>query len=329
MNTLITGAGIIGCHTAALLAERGDQVVLMDRAPAHAAIATIACGPRVQVVEADVTDLGALSALIERHDVKRVVHTAALLSTAMRENPLQGVRVNVMGTANVLEVARRYRLERVVVASSATVGYAAFGEFAGDAFPEDFALGSLRHRPGSLYAATKVTAEHLALLYRDLYDVSTVCLRFAAVIGAWGGPGTSVPARVLSCLATPASRGEVSVIDDPYVTWRGGEEFIDARDCAHANVAALDAGRPRQGVYNIGQGRLHSFEDFADAVRAVHPALRVDMRVKPAGGFAGFPHVRTAASDIGAAARELGWQPAFSLTGSVAHFSPFCVRAGL
>lgn len=327
MTTLITGAGVIGCHTACVLARRGEDVLLVDRHPAREAISTIVGSSAVRVVQADVTDFTGLADLIAHHDVRRIVHTAALLSTAIRENALKGIEVNVMGTANVLEAARRHRLQRVVIASSTTVGYPVFGDFDGDDFPEDFALRSIRHRPGSIYAATKVMAEHLALLYRDLHGLSTVSLRYAAVISAWNGPGTSVPGRVLSSLAGPASRGEVSVIDDPYVVWRGGEEFIDARDCALANVAALDAPEPAQGVYNIGLGRLCTFDDFVDAVRLCYPALRTEMRTTATGGFAGFPHVRKAASDIGLAERELGWRPVFSLADSVAHFAPFCIAA--
>lgn len=326
-TTLITGAGVIGCHTARLLAQRGEDVLLLDLQPATAAIASIVDSPRVRLVQGDVSDFEGLSQLIRREGVRRIVHTAAMLSTAIRAHPLRGIAVNIMGTANMLECGRVHGLERVVVASSTTVGYNAFGEFSGAAFPEDFALRSISHRPGSIYAATKVSAEHLALLYRDLYGLSTVALRYAAVISAWPGPGTSVPGRVLSALAGPAIHGAVSVIDDPFIVWRGGEEFIDARDCARANVAALDAAAPAQGVYNVGMGRLHSFDDFAQAVRGLYPDLRIDQRVEPAGGFAGFAHVRHAASDLAPAGRELDWRPAYSLADALAHFAPYCVSA--
>lgn len=322
MTTLITGAGIIGCHTARLLAERGEASLLLDVRPAREAIATIVDHPLVQVAAGDVTDFDALLQLLRAHGVRRIVHTAALLSTAIRQDPLAGIRVNVMGTANVLEAARQLQLQRVVLASSTTVGYQTFGEFRGAAFPEDFALRSLAHRPGSIYAATKVADEHLGLLYRDLYGVSVAALRYAAVVSAWNGPGTSVPGKVLSSLLAPARRGETAVVSDPYLVWSGGEEFIDARDCALANVAALEATAPAQGVYQIGLGSLASYDDFVAAVRALYPALQVRLAVQPAGGFAGFPHVRTAASDISAAARELGWVPRYPLAESVRHFAP-------
>lgn len=330
MTILITGAGLIGCHTARLLADRGQDCLLLDRAPAHEAIASVVRHPRVTVLSGDVTDLAALRAVVERHRVQGIVHTAALLSTAIRQDPVRGVQVNVMGTMHVLELARLLKLRQVVLASSTTVGYNAFGEFQGAAFPEDFPLRSIAHRPGSIYAATKVAMEHLGLLYRDLYATPVIALRYAAVIGAWHGPGTSVPGKVLASLARPAREGRPSIIDDPFLVWRGGEEFIDARDCAHANVAALDAldqsgsSPSLQGVYHIGSGQLHTFEDMVAAVKRLHPDLQVRLDVTPSGGFAGFPHVRHAASDISAAAREIGWIPRYTLNDSVHEFAPYC-----
>jgi UDP-glucose 4-epimerase len=322
MTTLITGAGIIGCHTARLLAERGVRSILMDRRPALAAIACIIDHPLVCIVQADVTDFEGLMTLARDRDVNQIVHTAALLSTAIRQDPVAGLQVNVMGTAHVLEAARQLKLSRVVIASSTTVGYSTFGDFHGTAFPEDFELRALTHRPGSIYAATKIMGEHLALLYRDLYGTSVAVLRYAAVIGAWSGPGTSVPGKVLSSLLGPARRKETAVLDDPYAMWKGGEEFIDARDCARANVAALDARSPTQGVYHIGLGTLTSFDEFVTTVSQLYPGLKVEFAVQPAGGFAGFAHIREAASDISAAARELAWTPSYSLTDSVRYFAP-------
>lgn len=320
MAILITGAGLIGCHTARLLAERGERVVLYDACPIPGAIASIVDDPRASVVTGDVTDLDHLARVAEQEGVDRVVHTAALLSNAIRRSPLDGIRVNVMGTANILELARRLAFKRVVLASSTTVHYPAFGDFAGPAFPEDYPMRMLAHRPGSIYAGTKVAAEYFGLLYRDLYALDVVALRYAAVLGGWSGPGTSVPGKLLATLLEAARAGREAVIDDPLLVWEGGDEFVDARDCARANVAALDAREPAQGVYTIGSGALHRFDDFVDAVRAAYPGLRVRLAVTPKGGFAGFPHVRHTPSDISAARRELGWAPSHALADSVRHF---------
>lgn len=324
---LVTGAGLIGSLTAKLLVDRGESVVLLDKQPHREAVAAVVAGPQVDLVQGDVTDFNALRDLVEQRRVDAIVHTAALLSTAIRRSPVDGVRVNVMGCAHVLELAREFALRRVVIASSATVAYPAFAAYDaardGPGIPEDFAQRFLTHRPTSIYAATKCFDEHLALLYRDLYGVSAVALRYGAVIGAWDGPETSVPGRLLSILFGAARRGEPAVIDDPLLAWRGGEEFVDARDCAAANMAALHATAPAQGVYNVGSGEASRFDDVVAAVRALHPDLQVRLVIEPRNGFAGFVHVRPAASDISAAARELGWTPRYRLADAVRHYAPW------
>ncbi len=135
-----------------------------------------------------------------------------------------------------------------------------------------------------------------------------------------------MPTQVLSALVVPASRDGVAQIDDPFLLWLGGEEFIDARDCAWANVAALDAASPTQGVYNIGAGALSSFDDVVAAVRLVYPKLQVNLGVVATGGFAGFAHGRHAPCDIVMAAHELHWRPQYGLTESVLHYAPILAR---
>jgi UDP-glucose 4-epimerase len=90
-------------------------------------------------------------------------------------------------------------------------------------------------------------------------------------------------------LLEPALRGEVTVIDDPLLVWKGGDEFVDARDAASGMVAALFAERPETRVYSIGMGVLHSFDDFVHAARQAVPGLRVEVRVEPKGGLLGIP----------------------------------------
>ncbi len=98
-----------------------------------------------------------------------------------------------MGTAHILDVARRKRLGRIVIASSTTVGYPVFGSRGPEAIEEDFQMRVIGERPASIYAATKLTGEHLALLHADLYQVDCLCLRYAAVIGGSLEAPTSVP----------------------------------------------------------------------------------------------------------------------------------------
>lgn len=168
---------------------------------------------------------------------------------------------------------------------------------------------------------TKIATEHMGLLYADLHGVDVVALRYAAVLNAGSGPSTSVPGRLLSTLLAAGRTGTPADLDDPLLLWRGHEEFVDARDCARANVLALDAAAPRRRVYSITSGEWHTVDGFIAAVAAVRPRLTIGRRVEPKGGFAGFPHPRPAPSDLSAARAELGYAPRYALAQTVRDYA--------
>ena len=318
MTTLVTGAGLIGTLTARHLAEQGEKVVLFDVAPQREAIAATLKPHDVPIVTGDIASYPALAAAIEAHGIRRIVHTAAMLTAAIKADPPRGIGVNILGAVNVLEAARKFALARVVLASSSTVSYAAFNSNPGERYPEDFRMKVLSERPTTFYSATKLAGEHLALVYAAEFGVDVVLLRYGAVIGEWAGPNRSIPGRLVRALLLPAMKGETAIIDDPLLIWRGGDDFVDARDVARANHAALTAAAPRQHVYHVTFGRMHSFDDFVAATRELYPEFKIDLRVTAKAGFAGFPSVRPATSDLGAAERELGWKPRFELRDALA-----------
>jgi nucleoside-diphosphate-sugar epimerase len=321
MSILVTGAGVIGSHTAAMLQDRGEKVHLLDIAPSLEAIDSVVDIGRINVIKADIVDYEALRSLVREHGITHIVHTAAMLTRAVIEQPRSGVMVNVLGTTNILEVARELKLARVVLASSTTVGYPTFGSFEGDSFPEDFRMRVVSERPNSLYTVSKLSGEHIALFYRDQYGVDAVVVRYGAVLSAWAGPNKSLPGRMMLSLLEPAMQGRTAVIDDPFLIWKGGEEFVDARDCAQGNVAALYAAQPQHAVYNISCGEMYTFDDVISAVRELYPSLKVEMRIELKGGLAGFPWERPAASDISLAQRDLGYASRYSLKDSIRHFA--------
>lgn len=312
MTVLVTGAGLIGRLTAEMLAERGQRVVVTDISSdckfQH---------PKITYRQCDVTDYKSLISVVEEFSVCSAVHTAAVLSTGMRADTRRGLEVNLLGTVNVLEAAREKGLERAVFASSATVLYSGFGSFDNTPIPEDAALKSVTERPSSFYAISKLTGEHLALLYRDLYKVPTVSLRFSAVLGGSLDAPSSVPGQLLKFLHDGDAAGGAAF--NPLLLWSGEEEFIDARDCARANLAALDASDPRQGVYTITYPDALSCKDFIESFNAALGRDSFAIPDMPATGFAGFPHVRPARSDTTAAEKELSFRCKYDFADTLRH----------
>ncbi len=317
MSTLITGAGLIGCQTAALLAARGESVVLRDLAPQPEHIASVLPLAQVSIEAGDVSDRASLLALMARHRITQVVHTAAALSMSIRRQPALAADVNFMGTVNLLEAARSLGLRRLVCASSTTVYYPIFHRPHSQPISEDFAFHSVSERPGSLYAASKLAGEFFAQHYAQAYGLSIAVLRYSAVLGLWAGPNHSVPGRLMAeLLGQGAGDGPVH-LSDPLLMWRGGEDFIDARDVARANLAALDAPALPSCVYTIASGRMARFADFVDAARQLQPGRQIDHAPLPDTGFAGFAHPREVPFDLSRAKAELGFEARHDLMESL------------
>ncbi len=316
MTILVTGAGLIGCHTARLLIENGQSVVLLDNNPSQPAISSILGDKLPPIERIDIRDLAAIQAVIARHRVTRVLHTAAALSLAFNANPPMGAAVNILGTVNLLEASRQAGISRFVFGSSTTVAYSTFHRPAAMPIVEDFDMKVVEDRPGSFYAASKLSAEYFIQLYADRYDMSVGILRYAAVLGLWAGPNNSVPGRLIESLLAQSDNGVVS-ITDPFLLWSGGDDFIDARDVARANVAALEAASLPTRVYYIASGRLTTLREFVEAARQIRPDVAIQMPPPPATGFAGFPHLRAQPFDIGAAQRDLAFCPECDLVSSL------------
>lgn len=316
MTTLITGAGLIGCQTAAILAGRGEPVVLLDLDPVAERIATVVPLKTVSVVAADIRDRQAVLNLIQTYRISKVVHTAAALSMSIRREPALAADVNVVGTINLLEAARILGLERIVFASSTTVYYPIFRRKHSSPIDENFVFHSVSERPGSLYSASKLASEFFLQHYADQFGLSVAILRYSAVLGLWAGPNYSVPGRLMAELLGEGSVGGRVEIRDPLLMWSGGEDFIDARDVARANVAALDSTGSSARVFNVASGRMSRFTDFIEAARRVSPALDIQHAPIPETGFAGFAYPREAPFDVGLAQTILGFEAQHSLDDS-------------
>lgn len=323
MRTLITGAGLIGCQTARLLVERGEDVVLLDLAPDAERIASLLPPGSVQLQACDVRDRARLLALMRQHRVTRVLHTAAALSMSIRRDPALAADVNFLGTVNVLEAARVLGLQRVVCASSTTVYYPIFHRPQPQAIGEDFAFHTVSERPGSLYAASKLAGEFFAQHYAQVLGLDVAVLRYSAVLGLWAGPNQSVPGRLMAQLLGEGAAGGRVQVSDPLLMWRGGEDFIDFREVARANVAALDASALPSRVYNIASGRMARFEDFVAAARALNPQLEIGHDPIPDTGFAGFAHAREVPFDVSRARTELGFEARHDLLDSLRAAQPW------
>jgi UDP-glucuronate 4-epimerase len=189
---LTGGAGFIGSHVAEELIRRGTQLSIVDSLDNFYALSRkrlnlqeIQNAGSYEFFEADVRDMDALRKVAERVQPEIVIHLAARAGVRPSiEQPALYESVNVAGTVNLLEIAREFKVPRLVFGSSSSV----YGVTNTVPFCED----DLKTRPISPYAATKLAAELMCYTYTHLYGLTTLCLRFFTVYGPRQRPDLAI-----------------------------------------------------------------------------------------------------------------------------------------
>jgi len=219
---LITGAkGFIGAWIVKNLVERGDSPWIFDvdreTHRLHALLSDEQISA-VRFVMGDVTHFEDLDRAIAEHGITHLIHLAAVQVPTCAANPRLGAEINVLGTLNVFEVARRRRdlLKSIVYASSAAV----FG-------PEEFYQASTVPEgailePGTHYGVFKQCNEGNARVYYKVDGISSVGLRPWAVygvgrdVGVTSGPTKAIKAAVMGREYTVRFTGGVDLqyVDD-------------------------------------------------------------------------------------------------------------------
>ena len=307
MSTLIVGAGLVGSQIARILVDRGERPLLMDHSPQPDALREIVDLDRVDLVEGNVLRPLCLSQAIHQHGVTAIVHTAAnpLLTLGAQRDPYAAIELNIMGSVNVLEAARVHGVKRVVIASSNVLNhFIAGGEGGGDPAQEE-----AFPRPTTFYASTKQAIESIGLNYARWSGIEFAAVRYGAVVGPWAGRGGGGPSNIVLDAVRRGLAGEEATIPASSLEW------VYSRDAAAGTVLALRAADLRTRVFNITMGRIVTAEEFAGALRAAIPGVRVRIETAPRNAVA-VPDMKHV-SDLRLAREVLGYAPSYDMTAAV------------
>lgn len=258
---LITGAGgCIGSWAMALLARAGVAAVAFDltedkrRPQLLMPAAELA---RVRWLTGDIADFDTVLKAVEASGAAAIVHLAALQVPFCKADPVAGAKVNVVGTVNVLEAARKLGVKRVTYASS----IAAHGAM-------DFPGA---HGPGhgtlpTLYGAYKYCNEETARVYSQDWGVHSVGLRPGVVYGVGRDQGVTSKTTV-AILAAAAGRA----YDVPF---RGPVSWLHAGEVASAFLKAVSKPRERAVVFDIN-GVALTVEASLELLKRVAPGAKL------------------------------------------------------
>jgi nucleoside-diphosphate-sugar epimerase len=240
-KALITGgAGFIGSHIADALVQQGFEVIILDNLSSGHVENLEAVKDAVTFIKGDIQDEEALATAAAGCRV--IFHQAAVVSvTKTVSEPVGSALVNDLGTLKVLDAARRSGVGRVVLASSSAV----YGDD-----PQLPKVESMTARPLSPYAVQKLTNEYYALLYKRLYGLETVCLRYFNVYGPRQDP-CSPYSGVISVFMQRAAGGRSPVI---YGDGHQTRDFVFVKDVVQANLLAAGHEGAAGQVFNVGTG---------------------------------------------------------------------------
>jgi len=207
------------------------------------------------LVEGDVRDYDLVGRLSEKVDY--VFHLAAVVSVLTSlEEPQTTWEVNLKGTYNILEAARRAKAKRVVFISSSAV----YGEHPKLPFKETFPLS-----PESPYALTKLFGEELCSLYWRLYKLETVALRLFNVYGPRQNP-FSLYANAIPNFTKHLLTGQTPTI---YGDGNQTRDFVYVGDVTRAAELAARAKKAVGGVFNVGSGKRLSVNKLFGEIQSI------------------------------------------------------------
>jgi len=260
---LVTGsAGCIGAWVLRNLVREGVRVTAFDRDGQGHRLALLLREDeiaRIQFIQGDITDVQAVANALKESRANRVIHLAALQLPFCKADPVAGARVNVVGTVNLFEAAKRAHLEGLVYASSTAV-YGISEEYPEEPLAHDAPL-----KPRSHYGVYKQANEGTASVYYREDAICSIGLRPYVVYGAGRDQGmTSTPTRAILAAAC----------GQPYhISYGGRYCFQYGDDTAKAFIRAARAEFNAAGVFNLGGASVSTREVIA-AIERVEPSAR-------------------------------------------------------
>jgi len=284
MKVLVTGgAGFIGSHVVDKLRDRGVQVRVFDMV-----MPVFRKDKDIEFYHGSMLDLEALR--MAMNGIEVIYHLAAVADVKdVYEEPHYSESINVRGTINVLEAARKVGVPRVIYGSTTWV----YSEVTDAQVDEETLLKPPKH----LYTATKIASEYYCQCYSELYKIAFTILRYGIPYGPRARDGAVVPIFVKKALS-----GQPLTVAGDGSQFR---KFVYVEDLAEGNVLAL---KPiaKDKIYNLDGAEKVTVKQIAETVQKLVGNVSIQYVEGRPGDFSG----KEISSER--ARRELNWEPKVS-----------------
>ena len=250
---LVTGgAGFIGSHIVEELIKSGEDVVVIDNESSNNG--TFYWNSKSKNLKGDITDFQFIKSCFK--DIDYVFHCAAesSIDNAIK-HPIKTAETNILGTCNILECAKEFKVKKVLYSSTAS----AYGN---NPSPNK------ENQPDDClnpYSVSKVAGEKYCKIYYELFNLKTIIFRYFNVYGE-RSPSKGQYAPVISTfLRQKLNKETLTIFGDGNQT----RDFIHVKDVARINLIAAKSNLSKENfgqVYNVGSGRSLSINTIANQI---------------------------------------------------------------
>ncbi len=293
MSTFLVtgGAGFIGSHIVTALVERGERVRVLDNLSTGKRENLAHLAGRVELVAGDLVDRAAVERAVAGVEV--IFHQAALASVPRSVvAPLDSNAACVTGTVNLLDVARRAGVKRVVYAGSSSI----YGDRTASAAKHETDLPA----PVSPYAAAKAAGELYCQAFAATYGLPTVTVRYFNVFGERQDPNSEYAAVIPKFVMKMLAGKRPTIFGDG----QQSRDFTYVANIVAGNLLAAEVPAAAGKTFNIACG--HKL-DLLDLVAAINRVLNT--KIEPVFEPPRAGDVRDSLADISQAQQALGYQP--------------------
>ena len=248
MNILVTGgAGFIGSHIVDQLIAKGHQVIIIDNLVTGQ---QDLINPAAIFYQEDITNAQKVEEIIQKHQIQVICHQAAQLDVRKSvQDPQYDANVNIIGTINLFEAARKHGVTKVVFASS---GGAIYGDTDILPTPETHPTD-----PISPYGIAKLVMEKYAHYYKTIYNIDYTALRYSNVYGP--RQNTQGEAGVIALFISKMLQNQQCYINGDGNNTR---DFVYVQDVVEANIQAILG--DLSGSYNIATATQTNINQIFD-----------------------------------------------------------------
>ena len=270
MATIVTGGtGFVGSNIVKELGQRGHEVISIDVVEPDEVVRRFLepWSDLITWIKGDILDRDALHQVASGRNIQKLVHAAvytAVSEDIEKANSRKIVDINLVGTANLLDLAKELSLERMVYVSSG-------GVYEGIQPSDNPLREDVPAQPIQLYNIAKYASELLTLRYGELHGIGAVCVR----LGGPYGPMERINSHrsimsMMHELTGKVVRGEpIELVAGEY------RDFTYVSDIAAGIYAVLDAAVLPHRLFNLSRGIPVSSDELLSALRRFHDEVEI------------------------------------------------------